>query len=77
MRATSSVASPSDTPPARLNEIVIDAICPECATLNGPVVISNVATSVSGICLPPGPGTKKCSSAVASSCALGTVSMTT
>jgi hypothetical protein len=49
MRSTSAVAAPRDTFGARLNEIVIDAICPEWATLSGPVVISNVETSVSGI----------------------------
>ena len=45
---TWSVAAPSETFGARLNEIVTDAICPECAMLSGPVVCSNVATSVSG-----------------------------
>ena len=48
MRLTSSVASPSEMPAAKLNEIVTDAICPEWATLNGPVVASKYATSLSG-----------------------------
>ena len=52
IRFTWAVAAPSDTFGARLNEIVTDAICPECAMLSGPVRCSKVATSVSGIALP-------------------------
>ena len=60
----------------RLNEIVTDASCPECATLSGPVAPLEVATSDSGTSLPLAPARRACSSAVASSCALGTVSIT-
>src|SRR5437762_180092 len=38
---TWSTAAPSDTPCARLNDSVTDAICPECGMELGPVVHTN------------------------------------
>ena len=49
---TAVTAPPRLPPAARLNDTVTLASCPECATLLGPVLRSNSATSDSGTSAP-------------------------
>ena len=54
MRWIASTASPSETPGARLNEIVTDGCWPWWLTSSGPTVGTSLVTAASGIDGPAG-----------------------
>src|SRR5207253_8784824 len=76
-RLTAVTASPSEPLGRRLNEIVTDGSCPECATLSGPTPRSNPATADRGTRVPCAPGTYSFASAVSSSWSRGRTSRST
>ena len=49
---TRSTASPSDTPGARLNEMVTEGSWPRCVIRSGPTVVFGLVTAFSGTSFP-------------------------